>query len=91
MAEITVESVVNFLYFLYTLVRDAIATLLEETVFKARPELAAQFGDAITLLTALTAVYVIMALFEAAKRIVRIILLLGWGLLIVAMLMSVAP
>lgn len=90
MAEVTIETVVNLLYFLYTVVRDAISLLLEGTVFKARPELAAQYGDAITLLTALTAVYVIMTLFEAAKKIVRFILILGWSLLILAMLISVA-
>jgi hypothetical protein len=90
MAEIKLEAAINLLYFLYTLVRDAIAFLLEATIFKARPELAAQFGDAVTLLTALTAVYVIMTLFEAAKKIIRFILILGWGLLILAMVVSVS-
>ncbi|MFQ5998769.1 MAG: hypothetical protein ACE5KO_05635 [Candidatus Bathyarchaeia archaeon] len=54
------------------------------TLFTARPELAAEYADATTLLVALTGIWLIFEFITAAKKIVRGILVIGWVLLIVS-------
>jgi len=86
--QISPEQIVNFLYAIYYFLRSAIAFLLEATLFKDHPEYAATYGDAITFLVSLTALYLILEMIEAAKKWVKIILILGWGLLIVTIITS---
>ena len=86
--QISPEQIVNFLYAIYYFLRSAIAFLLETTIFKDHPEYAATYGDAITFLVSLTALYLILEMIEAAKKWVKIILIIGWGLLIVTIITS---
>ena len=86
---ITPEALINFLYAIYYFLRDVINFLLEATLFKEFPEYAALYSDVITFLISITAVYLILVLFEAFKKYVKIILILGWGLLIISIALTV--
>jgi hypothetical protein len=78
----------TFLATAYSTLRSFIETLLEETLFKARPELATQFAEGVSILVTLTALYLILEFVSSAKKIIRAVLVLGWVLLIVAILAS---
>jgi|Deesub1362A_J573_1020465.scaffolds.fasta_scaffold00012_83 hypothetical protein len=88
MAPISPEQLINFLYAIYYFLRDALAFLLEVTLFREHPQYAATYGDAITFLISLTAFYLILEFISSAKKWVKIILILGWGLLILSIAIS---
>ena len=69
--------------------RSLIEVLLKETIFKADPEVAREFSSAITLLASLTALYAVLVLVSAFRKIIGIILAIGWVMLLVAMLIFV--
>jgi len=79
------DQTLNFLPSLYTGIRSLITSLLEQTLLKEKPELAGIYAEAITFLTSLTALYVILQFFALARKIVLGILLLGWGLFVVTL------
>lgn len=85
---ISPEQIVNFLYAVYYFLRSAIAFMLENTLFKDRPDYAATYGDAISFLISLTALYLVLEMIEAAKKWVKIILIIGWGLLLITIITS---
>jgi len=74
------EKAANFLYTLYDYVRKAIIFSLEKTIFKDNPGLADFYGDAASFLASLTAVYLLLLLVASAKKIIGVLLLLGWVL-----------
>lgn len=74
-----------FLGTIYKFISDLISRVLEETILKAKPGLSEQFGQGISLLVALTTIYIILEFFTAAKKAVRIILIIGWLLLFLAL------
>ncbi len=84
------EQIVNFLYTIYYFLRDAIIFILQNTVFKEYPDYAFIYGDAITFLVSITAVYLILEFITAAKKFIRVILILGWFLLFVTIALSIA-
>jgi len=59
-------------------------------VFKEYPDYAFIYGDAITFLVSITAVYLILEFITAAKKFIRVILILGWFLLFVTIALSIA-
>ena len=61
---------------------------LEVTIFKENPDLAQKYADAIGILSSITAIYLILVLFESAKKIVKVVLVLGWGLLVLAIVLG---
>jgi len=79
------DQALNFLPSLYAGIRGLITSLLEQTLLKEKPELAGIYAEAITFLTSLTALYVILEFFSLARKIVLGILLLGWGLFVVTL------
>ena len=78
----------TFLRTIYNLIRTFLETILNETVFKADPQLANLYSDAITLLITLTAFYLVLELVSIGKKIIKIILIIGWVLLLVAFAIS---
>ena len=84
------EQIVNFLYTIYYFLRDAIIFILQTTVFKEYPDYAFTHGDAITFLVSITAVYLILEFITAAKKFIKVILILGWFLLFVTIAISLA-
>ncbi|MEM2906155.1 MAG: hypothetical protein QW057_08775 [Candidatus Bathyarchaeia archaeon] len=82
--EINLQAAVNVLYTVYYFIRQVVTYMLEVTVFRANPGAAPLYADAVTLLTVLTLLYLALELFTSAKRIVAILLLVGWALLILS-------
>lgn len=74
------EDLINFVYLIYRSIRDAIQWLLENTILRANPSIATKFADAITLLTTLTAILLILEFVNGAKKVLAIVLVLGWVL-----------
>lgn len=74
----------------YRVVEEFIASLLADTLFKTRPELASQFSGPLSLLVSLTALYLLLTLVTAAKRVIGAILIIGWALLMAAIALTVA-
>jgi len=66
---------------------DAVDSLLAETLFKARPELAAQFSGPISMLAALTALY-LLTFVSAARKAIGVLLAIGWSLLALAIILA---
>lgn len=83
-----IEDVVNVLYLLYQLARGAIQFILENTIARANPTIAAKFADATTMLITITAIWLIFEFVASAKKVVKIIVVLGWILLIASMAIS---
>ncbi len=75
----------TFLTTLFNYAKNAIKVILDETLLKNSPQKAALYSDAITLLITLTALYLILEFVTAAKKVVRVILALGWLLLILSL------
>jgi len=82
--EINIQAGVNLLYTAYYFLRQLITYMLEVTLFRANPQAAPLYADAVTLLAVLTLLYLALELFTSAKRIVAILLIAGWALLIIS-------
>jgi len=83
------EKAANFIYIIYDWIRKAIVYLLEKTLFQGNPKLANFYGEVSTFLASLTAVYLLLLLVASARKIIGVILLLGWVLFIIAILARV--
>ncbi len=79
------EQAMNFAYTIYNGLTKALSFLLEQSVFKEYPELAEFYGQIASFLIAITAVYLILLLVTAAKKIVGLLLIIGWALFIVTL------
>ena len=83
------EDIINFFYLLYQAVRNVIQYIFESTIMKVDPSLAAKYADATTILITITAILIIFEVFTSAKKILRIIVILGWVLLILSIVIGV--
>ena len=79
------DQALNFMPALYAGVRGLIASLLTHTLLKEQPQLSGIYAEAITFLTSITAVYVILEFFSLARKIVLVLLATGWGLFLVTL------
>ncbi len=79
------EQAMNFAYTIYNGLTKALSFLLEQSVFKEYPELAEFYGQIASFLIAITAVYLILLLVTAAKKIVGLLLVIGWALFVVTL------
>ena len=79
------EQAMNFVYTVYNGLTKALSFLLEQSVFKEYPELAEFYGQIASFLIAITAVYLILLLVTAAKKMVGLLLIIGWALFIVTL------
>ncbi len=62
--------------------------MLESTIFKENPSVAREFSEAISILINITAIYIIMTLFEGLKKFLKVLLIIGWGLLTLAIILA---
>ena len=76
-----VGEAMNFVVYLYTTVKNLILLLLKKTLFRAHPAIIDEYGNVITLLTSVTAGYVVLTTINIGKRLIGWLLLLGWLLL----------
>jgi len=79
------EQAMNFIYTIYNGLTKALSFLLEQSVFKEYPDLAEFYGQIASFLIAITAVYLILLLVTAAKKVIGIVLILGWVLFAVTL------
>lgn len=77
-----------FLRTAYDLLRSFIGNILANTLFKAAPQTADIYSDALSLLISLTALYLLLEFVTIGKRIIKTILILGWVLLLIAIGLS---
>ncbi len=79
------EQAMNFVYTIYNGLTKALSFLLEQSVFKEYPGLAEFYGQIASFLIAITAMYLVLLLVTAAKKIVGLLLIIGWALFIVTL------
>ena len=77
-----IDYIANFIFTIYDYLKKGVASLLEQTIFRAAPEIADYYGQVATLLASLTAIFIILQAVDASKRIVKFLLIFGWLLLI---------
>jgi len=79
-----VSMIVQGILAIYNWLVEFLRNLFVSTVFKDRPDLADKFSSALTILISLTAIYLLLVFVSAIKKIIGILLLIGWVLLIIA-------
>jgi len=88
---IDLDAIIEFLVGLFRALRDMLSSMLQKSVLRAKPEIARMFGDYLSLLVALTAIYLIMCLISSFKKIFGFLVLLGWALFLTALLITSLP
>lgn len=73
-----IDSVANFLFTMYEYLKKGIMYILEQTVFKANPQLADYYAAAAAFLASLTAIFIMLEVLSVPKNLVKILLILGW-------------
>lgn len=76
--------ILNLFYLAFDGLKSIISTLLFQTLLKNRPDIADSFATTISLLITLTAIYIILVFISSAKKVVGIILALGWVFLLLS-------
>ncbi|MBC7120026.1 MAG: hypothetical protein H5T33_00360 [Candidatus Methanosuratus sp.] len=79
---------INLIGLAYNGLKWAIESILNMTLFKVSPELVDGFANTIAFLISLTAIYILLVVVSAGKKILGIVILLGWALLVVSMVIS---
>lgn len=82
-----IDSIANFLFTMYDYLKKGIVFVLEQTVFKANPQLAEYYAEVATLLASLTAIFIILEVLSVPKKVVKILLILGWLLFLFSIAM----
>lgn len=83
-----ITTAMEALLWLYNWLVYTIKSLLENTVFSGHPELAQKYADATTILVSITAIYLILTLMEGLKKFLKLLIIVGWGLLILAIVLG---
>ena len=73
-----IDSIANFLFTMYEYLKKGIMYILEQTVFKANPQLADYYAAAAAFLASLTAIFIMLEVLSVPKNLVKILLILGW-------------
>jgi len=63
--------------------------MLLSTILHGHEELASEYANAISLLSSITAFYLLLTLFEGAKKVLKILLIIGWILLAIALAIGI--
>ncbi|MBS7610872.1 hypothetical protein KEJ27_01465 [Candidatus Bathyarchaeota archaeon] len=75
---------INFLYVVYNLLKDGCTHLFKIIL----GETFSAYGDILTLLTVLTAIYILLELSNAFRKILGIIIALAWAIFITSFLLE---
>jgi len=78
-----IEQIANFLYSIYNSLTEGLSFLLEQSIFKEYPKVAEFYGQVASFLISITSLYLILLLVTAAKKVIGVVLILGWILFIV--------
>lgn len=82
-----IDSIANFLFTMYEYLKKGIVFILEQTVFKANPQLADYYAEVAAFLASLTAIFIILEVLSVPKKVVKILLILGWILFLCSIAM----
>jgi len=83
------EQIANFLYSIYNSLTEGLSFLLEQSIFKEYPKVAEFYGQVASFLISITSLYLILLLVTAAKKVIGVVLVLGWALFIVTIVIRV--
>jgi len=83
------EQIANFLYSIYNSLTEGLSFLLEQSIFKEYPKVAEFYGQVASFLISITSLYLILLLVTAAKKVIGVVLILGWALFIVTIIIRV--
>jgi len=89
-AQGTADMIVNGLLAVYNWIVSVITYILQQTILKENPDIAREYGSALALLVSLTAIYLLVTLISAFRKILGLILAIGWIVLIAALVMRIA-
>jgi len=84
-----IDYVANFLFTIYDYLKKGIVFLLEQTIFKTNPQLADYYAEVAAFLASLTAIFIILEVLSVPKKIVKILLILGWLLFACSIVMRI--
>ena len=84
-----IDSIANFLFTMYEYLKKGIMFILEQTVFKANPQLADYYAAAAAFLASLTAIFIMLEVLSVPKNLVKILLILGWLLFLSSIAMRI--
>ena len=87
--ESEIAILVNVFYFIYSLIKQGIEFILNATIFNSEPSLAVKYADAVSMLIPVTAVWIILEFASGLKNWIRMIVILGWILLIISIILSI--
>jgi hypothetical protein len=83
------DMIVNGLLTIYNWLVNMITTILQQTIIKDNPDMAREYGSALTLLISLTAVYLLLVLVSAFRKILGVIIAIGWLAMIIAIALRI--
>ncbi len=82
------SQIVSYLVGFFEQVRQYVKHYLEVYVFSKNPALASKFGDYLVFLVTLTVIYALIEVVEGFKRLLRLLVILGWVLFIILLVIS---
>jgi len=83
------EWIIRILLMLYNWFTTLVKELLLSTVLHGHEQSAGEYVNAISLLSSITAFYLVLTLFEGAKKVLKIFLIIGWILLAIALAVGI--
>jgi len=85
----TSDMIVNGLLTIYNWLVNIITTILQQTIIKDNPDIAREYGSVLTLLISLTAIYLLLVLVSAFRKILGVIIAIGWLVIIIAIVLRI--
>jgi len=85
----TSDMIVNGLLTIYNWLVNIITTILQQTIIKDNPDIAREYGSALTLLISFTAIYLLLVLVSAFRKILGVIIAIGWLAIIIAIVLRI--
>ncbi len=80
--EKAINVIINYLSSLFEQLKAIVAHYLQLYVFSKNSELASKYGNFIVFMATLTVIYALIELIEGFKKFFRIIIVMGWALLV---------
>ena len=82
------QEILNVVAQVYNILVGLIQYILQSTILKEDPSLASTYANILGWLTVLTAIYIILLIAESFKKILGIIIVLGWIFLLAIMYLA---
>lgn len=83
--EIDFAFIFTLIGWVYEYIVSSLTAFLQATLFQSRPELASAFSNSFALLVPMTALFIILSVANAFRKLIGYILLIGWAMLIVSL------